>query len=205
MSSSHDMTSTHSDDRCHALAADLLPRRSVGAHIPWAAECSAAHRSTYEGQVRPAECGANLAARRDADAEATRRRRPPQRLRQHPPRKRRCPQEIPCPWKPCPLTPSTWRVQMSQMPISPLVGSASDLLRFHTARAALVAYLATSAEPSCMRRASPIGRSQGSTARVMCSTGAASHAQHARPTGCWRHQTHPRSVPRRSTIIPRSG
>ena len=107
MSSSHDMTSTHSDSQCHALAADLLPRRSVGAHIPWAGECSAAHRPTYEGQVRPAECGANLAARRDADAEATRRRRPPQRLRQHPPRKRRCPQEIPCPWKPWPLAPST--------------------------------------------------------------------------------------------------
>ena len=37
-------------------------------------------------------------------------------------------------------------VQMSQMPISQLAGSASDLLRFHTARAALVAYLATAAE-----------------------------------------------------------
>ena len=35
---------------------------------------------------------------------------------------------------------------MSQMPISHLVSSASDLLRFHTARAALVAYLATADE-----------------------------------------------------------
>ena len=32
-------------------------------------------------------------------------------------------------------------VQMSQMPISHLVGSASDLLRFHTARAALVPHI----------------------------------------------------------------
>ena len=31
-------------------------------------------------------------------------------------------------------------VQMSQMPISHLVGSASDLLRFHTARAAVVPF-----------------------------------------------------------------
>ena len=37
-------------------------------------------------------------------------------------------------------------MQVSQMPISQLAGSASDLLRFHTARAALVAYLATAAE-----------------------------------------------------------
>ena len=37
--------------------------------------------------------------------------------------------------------------------------------------------------PSYMHRANPIGRSQGSTARAMCSTGAASHAQHARPSG----------------------
>ena len=37
-------------------------------------------------------------------------------------------------------------VQMSQMPISQLVDGASELLRFHTARAALVAYLATAAE-----------------------------------------------------------
>ena len=35
---------------------------------------------------------------------------------------------------------------MSQMPISQLVDGASELLRFHTARAALVAYLATAAE-----------------------------------------------------------
>ena len=35
---------------------------------------------------------------------------------------------------------------MSRMSISQLVGSASELLRFHTARAALVAYLATAAE-----------------------------------------------------------
>ena len=64
MSSSHDMTSTHSDSRCHAFAADLFPRRSVGAHIPRAVECSTARRPTSEGQVRPAEYGANLAARR---------------------------------------------------------------------------------------------------------------------------------------------
>ena len=37
-------------------------------------------------------------------------------------------------------------VQMSQMPISQLVDGASALLRFYTARAALVAYLATAAE-----------------------------------------------------------
>ena len=36
--------------------------------------------------------------------------------------------------------------QMSRMSISQLVDSASELLRFHTARAALVAYLATAAE-----------------------------------------------------------
>ena len=79
-----------------------------------------------------------------------------------------------------------------------------------SSQATLVAYLATAAElrwllaSSCMHRASPIGRSQVS-ARAMCSTGAASHVQHARPIGCRRHQSHPRSVPRRSRIIPRSG
>ena len=36
--------------------------------------------------------------------------------------------------------------QVSHMPISQLAGSASDLLRFHTARAAFVAYLAAAAE-----------------------------------------------------------
>ena len=40
-----------------------------GAHIPRAGECSTARRPTGEGQVRPAEYGANLAARKDADAE----------------------------------------------------------------------------------------------------------------------------------------
>ena len=37
-------------------------------------------------------------------------------------------------------------MQALQMPISQLVDGASELLRFHTARAALVAYLATAAE-----------------------------------------------------------
>ena len=40
-----------------------------GAHIPRAGECSTARRPTSEGQGRPAEYGANLAARKDADAE----------------------------------------------------------------------------------------------------------------------------------------
>ena len=80
MSSSHDMTSTHCDSRCHALAADLLPRRSVGAHIPRAGECSTAHTYLGPGNVQRREdprvrvrfvlrsTAANLAARRDADA-----------------------------------------------------------------------------------------------------------------------------------------
>ena len=41
---------------------------------------------------------------------------------------------------------------MAQVPISHLVGSASELLRFHTARAALVAYHETAAELRCRFR-----------------------------------------------------
>ena len=76
---------------------DLRAHTSLG--ISRAGECSTARRPTSEGQVRPAGYGANLAARKG--------RRPPRRLRQYSPRKRRLPQEIPCPCKPWPLTPST--------------------------------------------------------------------------------------------------
>ena len=111
MSSSHDMTSTHSDSRCHALAADLLPRRSVGAHIPRAGECSTAHTYLGPGNVQRREDPRvrvrfvpRSTARIWQHADG---RRSPRRLRQHSPRKRRWPQEIPSPWKPWPLTPST--------------------------------------------------------------------------------------------------
>ena len=111
MSSSHDMTSTHCDSKCHALAADLLPRRSVGAHIPRAGECSTAHTYLGPGNVQRREDPRvrvrfvpRSTARIWQHADG---RRSPRRLRQHSPRKRRWPQEIPCPWKPWPLTPST--------------------------------------------------------------------------------------------------
>ena len=111
MSSSHDMTSTHSDSRCRALAADLLPRRSVGAPIPRAGECSTAH--TYLGP-------GNVQRREDPRVRVRFVPRSTARIWQHAGGDARLgvcvsiprgsgggPQEIPCPWKPWPLTPST--------------------------------------------------------------------------------------------------